>query len=190
MIVSTVVTPPFSLASPPTPIINKPKANAYDEVEIIGNRDCDGIYSAKCGWGGFGNGDGGISGQPPTNGGGGENGGADGSGQVAQAVTKGLDVRCDQFSGDGISETTSFSDYDGRALAAQKIFRQVNANNGAGTRVSNGTLFTVTYADGGIETWLWTGFMRPSTVPELVVQSTGNLKKGTGKIEPKTCAKA
>jgi hypothetical protein len=163
------------------------------EIEIWGTPDCDGIASDRCGWGGFGNGGGGISGEPPTNGGGGETGGGGGgSEQVAQAVTKGLDVRCDQFSGsgDGTSETTSASDYDGRALSAQKIFRQVNVNNGAGTRVSNGTLFTVTYADGGTETWIWTGFLRPSTVPELVVQSTGNLKKGTGKIEPKTCAKA
>lgn len=77
LIFSVVVTPSLCFASPPTPLINKPKANDY-EIEISGRRDCDGILSAKCGWGGFGDGGGGISGQPPSGGGGGNEAGGGG----------------------------------------------------------------------------------------------------------------
>lgn len=178
LIVSTVVTPPFSLASPPTPIINKPKANAYDEVEIIGNRDCDGIYSAKCGWGGFGNGDGGISGQPPTNGGGGETGGG-GGGPIILAGSKG-DARCSAQS--GLKSTTSRSDYDTRALTAISIYRNLTLFEKK-TAADAGYL-AVTYADGGTEKWFIT---EPAFSDGGIVQAPNTLVKGDGVAKPKTC---
>lgn len=170
-------------------IVCNSQISEAQDVIIRGDADCsDGHQSASCG---FSDNSGWTNPSGDGNGGYGDNGGREtGGGTDTQvAVVKAIDVRCDKTAGnDSTATTTSLADDMGRGLAAQKLFRQANADAGGGTRVPNGTKFKVTYADGGTETWIWRGFMQASQVPGVVMIPTGDLSKGDGTVKPKSCA--
>jgi hypothetical protein len=167
-------------------------------VEIIGQRDCSGILSEKCGWGDFGNGNGGDGGtgnidpgrEPGEFGG----GGSDENVEVAalvKATKKQKDVRCAPGVSGQTQGTTSYADDIVRKLAAADIQNKINASDWIRAVIlrdivgffkkSNGKdAVTITYADGGTEDWYVTSYYSSIAVSEPV---SGSLVFGSGKIE-------
>lgn len=168
-------------------------------VDVIGQRDCNGILSEKCGWGDFGGGNvgGDLGGNTPGDFGGGGGGGGDFD--LAQAQRFYTDTRCglaqlpQTFSAYEYWNTLSTDDADKRKLAASAaqnliftsgIFRALVNQIWDHLRRGGRPIVTITFADGGSEQYYVGSVYGTLKVIDAV---PGTWRQGTGKVEPSNC---
>ncbi|NDI85614.1 hypothetical protein [Undibacterium crateris] len=166
-------------------------------VDVIGQRDCSGILSEKCGWGDFGNGNGGDGGTGNIDPGREPGDSGPSYDELAQLRTQVSDIRCVLkalplgVGGTEYSNVLSGDDEVTRQLAASSVQNIINLENSFRTlaaeilsyitNTQQNYRLTVTYADGGTEQW-YVG-SRFSTL-KVISPVPGTWRQGTGKSEP------